>query len=59
MMRMKHQDHPFQQGKPDEASKYRQRSLQTLECPGYGSVIVFQQSLMIKTCTGSQEIPQL
>ena len=60
MMRMKPQDHPSQQAEPAEYSKYRRSSRYTIwKAVAHGFVIFLQESWMIKTYTGSQEVQQL
>ena len=62
MMRMKPQDHPFQQAEPAEYSKNCRSSRYTLwkvRRARFGFVIFLQERWMIKTCTGSQEVQQL
>ena len=58
MMWMKPQDHPVQPAEPAEYSKYR-RCLRYTLWRAYGFVILDQESWMIKTSTGSQEVQQL
>ena len=59
MMRMKPQDHPSQQAEPTESSKYRRIHVTHFGKPvAYGFVILFQESWMINTCPGSQEVQQ-
>ena len=54
------QDHPFQRAEPAEYSKNCRISRYTLgKCVAYGIVLLFQESWVIKTCTGSQEVQQL
>ena len=54
-MRLKHQDHPFQQTEPAEYSKCRQNWRYTLwKARRVRFVILFQESWIIKICTGSQ-----
>ena len=60
MMRKKPQDHPSQQTEPAEYSKYRRSSRYTLwKARRARFCHVFQESWMIKTCSGSQEVQQL
>ena len=59
-MRMKPHDHPSQRAEPAEYSKYRRSSRFT---PWKASRVrfchFFQESWMIKTFNGSQEVQQL
>ena len=60
MMRMTPQDHPFQRAEPAEYSKYRRSLHNTLwKARRVRFCLLFQESWMIKTCTGSQEVQQL
>ena len=63
MMRIKHQDHPFQRAEPAKYSNDRRSSRYTLWKPrGVRFCHTFsreRERWMNKTCTGSQEVQQL
>ena len=57
---MKLQDHPSQRAEPAQYSKYRQIHVTHFgKAVAYGFVMLSQESWMIKTCTGCQEVQQL